>query len=98
MAASVHPFSESHADKSNKPDVVVSNVRTSCSTLTPCWIRTQATTVFLCTSSPAHLEWSASMPHLREKARRRHGTSVQQNSRGLLKKSPEKAVGFCALP
>jgi hypothetical protein len=26
MAASVHPFSESRADKSNKPDVVVANV------------------------------------------------------------------------
>ncbi len=28
MAASAHPFSESHADKASKPDVVVSNVRT----------------------------------------------------------------------
>ena len=34
--ASVHPFSESHADRANKPDVVVSNVRTSCSTAAPC--------------------------------------------------------------
>jgi hypothetical protein len=36
MAASVHPFSESHADKTNKPDVVVSNVRASCSMTWPC--------------------------------------------------------------
>ena len=45
--------SRSQSAKASNPEVVVSKVRTSCSAGPPLATRTQATTVCLCTSSPA---------------------------------------------
>src|SRR5689334_25292550 len=53
IATCVQPFSESQSDNANKPEVVVANVLTSVTSLFSVASRTEATTDFLWTSSPA---------------------------------------------
>src|SRR5262245_61844554 len=71
MAICVVPSELSHSDKARGPLVVVANVRTSRSTLEPVMRREQATTVSLCTSSPAQLGLRTSMTIPPAKARHR---------------------------
>src|SRR5919197_1619628 len=66
MATCVQPRTSSQSASANNSAVIVPKVRVSC----PSGVRTQATTVFLCTSKPAHRSY---MMFIGTSAERSHG-------------------------
>src|SRR4029453_13509388 len=57
----LHPPPNNHSCNAHSPVAVVANVRTSCCARPAVVTRTHATTVCLCTSSPAHRAWITSL-------------------------------------
>jgi hypothetical protein len=61
IATCVTPASAGQSASASNCLVVVPKVATACSAFGPSWMRRDATTTSLCTSSPAHRGWNTSI-------------------------------------